>query len=151
MKASRWLVPLALATGVLVGLALGHQPMPSAPPVPQPAPRMTAVAAVDTTALRADVRRIVAEECHATPKATEAAAPAPPPSPTAEQEDAHVQALALVEGAIAVGRWDADNARSMRQLLAVETEDQREDVIHTLLPALNSGHVRVETGPMPPF
>jgi hypothetical protein len=57
MTVPLWVVPLAFATGVLVGLAVVER-APAAPPLALPR-----ASAVD---LRAEIRRIVVEECRAT-------------------------------------------------------------------------------------
>jgi hypothetical protein len=156
MKLSGWLLPLALGAGVFVGLAFGRgqRSAPAAAP-----PRVPLVAAVDMTALR----RAIAEECRPAATSSPAAAPTPaaPPTatatatataePTADQDAADAEARDLVERAVAAGHWSANEATALRRLLAHVTRDQRDEVLHTLLPEINSGRVRVDTGLVPPF
>jgi hypothetical protein len=155
MRVSVLWVPLALAGGVLGGLALGHE-KESRPRALAPFPA-TSVACADTS-LRADIRRMLAEECHpSAPAAAQApvlqpsSSPTPASSePTAQQEASHAEAMGLVERAIDSGSWSEDNATRLRELLAGLDAKQAAEVMHTFRPALNTGKIRFE-GAMRPF
>ena len=152
----RWLVPLALALGVALGLLVAPRSSAKALPPAVAAPAVRAAVAIDQTALRAEVGRIVAQECRRIgggDAAPSSAVPAPaPPQPTAEQLDAQDQAQDLVTRALAAGVWDADHVLALRALIPQMTSDQRDQVLGALFRALNDGRLRTtSTLPGPPF
>jgi hypothetical protein len=154
MKVSVALLPLALGAGVIGGLALGGR-APATPPPAGPPRVVTVAAGVDMAQLRGAIRDVLREELRTAlpPVDRPAAAPEPAeaPPPTTEQTAAYNEARALVDRGMAGGTWDSDRGMTLRGLLAVVTVEQRDELLHTLTPALNSGAVRLVGPPGPPF
>jgi hypothetical protein len=111
---------------------------------------------VDMAALRVEVRAALRDElaarpASAAPAPAAAAEPPPPAGPSPEQLAAHDRALALIAAARPTGRWDDDDVAQMRQLLAQLDPEQRDDVLHTLLPAINDGELVMVAASRRPF
>jgi hypothetical protein len=98
--------------------------------------------ALDRTAIRAMLR----EELTAAlaPRAAPEAADAPtdePPAPTPDNDAAAARGRALVDAARRARRWTQDDATGLRAQLRAMTEEQRDEVLTALLPAINRGDV----------
>jgi hypothetical protein len=121
------------------------QPLPAAP-----SPRFEQIAACysrEIEALRADLRTLLREElaqegrlAPVTPDA--GSAPSEPAPPSAEALDAEQQANGIVETALARRTWTSEDALALRLLLGQVTAAQREDLLRTLVPAMNDGRVK---------
>jgi hypothetical protein len=149
------LAALALAA---LAFAAGRYSAPA-----MPAPRLSAAGApalrLDVAGVRADIRQILREELRSSDReapgaaaiapAGAVAAPAADPPPGPEAVSAYESALALVERGRQEGRWE--HSRELRALFATMTEEQRTQVIHTLLPAINAGEIAYDARSGPPF
>ncbi|MBN8232151.1 hypothetical protein JYK02_32010 [Corallococcus macrosporus] len=108
-------------------------------------PPLRATVAVDTSGLREEIRQILKEELRAATSAPTPAAPEPKlPEPTPESMAAFSQGSALVEKAVATGRWSEAQRAELRPLLSQLTAEQRQEVIRTLVVNINSGKVKVD-------
>jgi hypothetical protein len=145
------------------GLALGLVLRSSSPP-PPPAPvrpdatrldPVTVVSSPTTAAQLAPmIRTIVREELErAQPAAAARAEPPEPvaaPLPTAEQVQAHEHAQTVIAAALRTGRWTREDQSQLRELMSQLNEAERQNVVHTLLPAINRQELKIE-GPGPAF
>ena len=87
-----------------------------------------------------DVLAVVRDALAARPAAATAAAEAPPPPDDAPLLRAH-EVLAT---AMADGRWSEDDAAKLRAEVGELSPEQLEDVFAVLVPAINSGRLRVD-------
>ena len=148
MTVPAWLLGPALLVGGLAGAML----RPEAAPTPRAAP-----AAIER-AERAELRRVVAEECRRS-VTTVVAAVAPtrpepepepePAAPTREQQEAFGQAQTLLASALSAGQWTETDVGAMRDLMPGLSADQREAITSTLFPALNEGRLHTDILGMP--
>lgn len=147
---------------LLVGVGVGALLLPrAAPPAPAGVPRqepsrpdarallVAATALPDGEALRRDVGQIVREELRAFVAQSSGAArtttTAAPNEPEPQNDEMRGRALALVQAATGKRTWTKDDASALHQLMPQLTADQRQEVVQTLLPLLNSGNIRVDT------
>jgi hypothetical protein len=68
---------------------------------------------------------------------------------TPENIEAYAQAHELVRAALSSGYWTDENVQELRQSLAYLTDEQREEILRILIPAINRGEVAVETSGPP--
>jgi hypothetical protein len=103
---------------------------------------------VDEAALRSVIRDVLREELRSAQSATEPA-PSPRVAPTAENVTAHDKGLECIRSARARRHWTSDDVATMRELLQQMTQEQRDEVLHTLLPAINRGEIAIDVhGPL---
>jgi hypothetical protein len=153
------LLPIGMMSCVALGFAVARWSSAAPPPANRAEAAMPAATVamrpvtistsgrVDEAALRGVVRDVLREELRS---AQPAAAPAPPsPLPTAASVDAHDKGLELVQSARARRHWTSDDVAAMRHLLPQLTQEQREEVFHTLLPAFNRGEIAVDVHGLP--
>src|SRR5437870_4216581 len=69
---------------------------------------------------------------------------------TPENIEAYAKAHDVVRVALAARRWTDEDAQDLRQALASLTDDQREEILQLLFPAINRGEIVVDTKG-PPF
>jgi hypothetical protein len=81
--------------------------------------------------------------------AAEARAPPAPPSP--QSEAAHAQSLELLSAARDRRHWTSEDASALHRLMPQMTQEQCDDILHTLLPALNRGEITADFAGRPPF
>jgi hypothetical protein len=144
-------ITAALVAAFLAGLLLGRGR--TAPPVAEKtcpaaiAPAAPVVARVDVAALRAEIRAAVREERPA------AAAPAEPtPHPVAAADPAAADdARRIVTAARAARRWTQTDVLALRAVMPRLAPDEREEILSTLFPALNSGELRPDDDLGPPI
>jgi hypothetical protein len=140
------------AGGVVVGRAT-VDPAPDHPPrTDRPMAALTppAVPVLGSDALRGDIRRILREELQLARQpepvqAAIAAAPATPPPESAEAVAAAEQGHRIVDGALAAQRWGDQDVTAIRQILPQLAADDRDALLKQLVPAINTGRVRLET------
>ena len=131
-----------------------HDP---AAPVSEATRRSACVATVDTAALRADLRGIIADEMRkegagAGDRPPEAAPKdAPDPGPTDEQVAAADRSETLVATARASHRWSREDARAIRSLLRSATPEQRRKSRQAIALAINNGDIVPDVDAVPPF
>jgi hypothetical protein len=112
-------------------------------------PSTTVAAAFDSPALRREIRQMLQEELRAfastgAGSASPAAKPEPPP-PSAESVAATEQAHRLLEAAATARRWTDRDREQLRVLLPQLTNEQRQEILTSLIPAVNRGDIKVET------
>jgi len=135
----------------------------TASPAPSPAVVRTQ-SPLDGDALQADLRRAVREELRSaraellaeirSARETGAATPAPAEAPAAvpevtTDEPASTSARALIARAASARRWGEDEAHELRRLIPRLTLQQRDEVLATLIPAINRGDIALDA--VPPF
>jgi hypothetical protein len=113
--------------------------------------------AVDTTSLRADLRRIIREELAA---AGHPVAPASkdrerepvekPAAPTPENVAARESSQQLIATSLSTHRWTREQKSQLRDLLPLMTEEQRAATLAELIPAMNRQEI-VPEAPGSPF
>jgi hypothetical protein len=137
------LVGLGAGGGYVLG-SLRAQPQTSAPVVRRQAERSPVVVA-DRGLTEADLRRVVKEELAAGGlgqgggSAREPVAPAPAPANPVAFDDG----MRRVNQAIAQRRWTPDDAAALDRALEAASPEQRAAILHTLVPALNRGDVKL--------
>ncbi len=147
-----WHVALAFAVGAAVGhLASAREPAVVRSLVAASPQEIRAAPALDVAALTAEIRRAVADECHVAATAPAAAPPAEPAAESPESVEARDRGLAIVETALAAGAWTEADVNAFRPHFVRMTGAQRDEVLGTLLPAINEGRLRAQLGPGPPF
>jgi hypothetical protein len=107
-----------------------------------------AVPVLGSAALRGDIRRILREELQLArqPEPVQAAmAPATPPPESAEAMAAAEQGHHIVDGALAAQRWRDQDVVAIRQILPQLSADDRDALLKQLMPAINTGRVKLET------
>jgi hypothetical protein len=148
---------IVLLLGVGLGVLVVHpRPAPARSDVeprrlqaqPDARPFLVAAAAIpDSEGVRRDVRQILREELRAfvaqRPELGSSSAPAT--TPTRQNEEAMSQAQVMLQAATGKRTWTRDDARALRQLMPQLTADQQQEVMHTLIPLLNAGDIKVET------
>jgi hypothetical protein len=67
-----------------------------------------------------------------------------------ENIEAYAQAREVVQVALSAGRWTDEDVHLLRQTFASLTDEQQQEMLQTLIPAMNRGEVAVETSG-PPF
>jgi hypothetical protein len=107
------------------------------------APSVAAIAPIaDVGALRREIRDVLRQELRQfVAEGPHSDQPAAASVITRAQSDAHERALALLETASAQRRWSNEDAQALRQLMPEMTDEYRQDVLHRLVPALNSGKI----------
>jgi hypothetical protein len=155
MKPGAWLAAaLALLAGVGIGLAAAPRRDAAKPAVPAAALSSTAPPIFvqwsepywSNDELRAAIRDVMREER----KDERAESPlAKAPETTRESRAAHDRAIEILDAARGAKRWSANDVTALRGLMPQMTAEQREEVFHTLLPALNSGELVPEMPGMP--
>jgi hypothetical protein len=80
----------------------------------------------------------------ATSSASPATKPEPPP-PSAQSVAATEQAHRLIEAATTARRWSERDREQLRVLFPQLTNEQRQEILTSLLPAVNRGDIKVET------
>ena len=153
MKQAITILGLVACVGGL-GYALGSQGHPAPAPV-APAPSAvttttidvsTPATPVDPAILTAEVRAAVRAELAAnraqTAQRPETAAPSM--SALADSVQAADRAHAVVAAAQAKGRWTAEDRDALRPLFASMTDDDRRDVLSTLVPAVNRQEIQLD-------
>jgi len=139
--ASIVLVALGASAGYLLGAA-SPRPAPVVPAA-RVAVEHPPIVVTDLAPSAAELRRIVRAELAAGDRDQPAAAPAaPPPAPPGDPAafDAGMQ---RVHQAIAQRRWTRDDAAALGRTLDALSPDQRTAILHTLIPALNRGEIRL--------
>lgn len=151
---------LAIAALLLgVGGAGGYLLSPRAAPTPAPsqgrsdaAPARPAAAA-SPGLTEADVRRVIRDELAALPAPSAPAgasgeakpdgddAPAPPLSPAAES--ALLTARDRIDRALVAKVWTQSDAATLTAALEILPPAQRDELLHTLVPAFNRGEIRL--------
>ena|SRR5215510_846334 len=132
------------AGGYLLGsLRAQPQPQPPAAVVREHAARSPVVA--DRGLSEAELRRVVKEELAASGldqggrSAREPVQPAPPSANPA----AFDQGMRRVNQAIAQRQWTPDDAAALDHTLETASPEQRAEILHTLIPALNRGDIKL--------
>jgi hypothetical protein len=168
--ALRWMLGLGLAAGVGFAAARGLAPAGGEQELLQqlrrlderlealesrgvpPPPSGPCAVAVDTEALRLQLRQTLREELGALrgpaappPVAATVPVPTPTPAPTPENMEAFDKGQRLVEEAISSRRWGDAQADELRRLLGAMTPEQRSRIFGRLLPAINQQQISVET------
>jgi hypothetical protein len=153
------LIAACLATGtggIAVGLAMRPAPVETARTTASREPPAEISTSLDRAQLASMIRSIVRDEVgRATPPAPqpattdEARAPAPP-EPTAEQVEAHDRGQSVIASAQRAGHWSEDDRRQFREVLRQVNGAERDELLHTLLPAINRQELKVDTFG-PPF
>jgi hypothetical protein len=158
--ALRWVLGLGLAAGAGFAAARGLAPAGGEQELLQrlrrlealesrrvsPPPSGPCAVAVDIETLRLQLRHTLREELGALSGPT-----APPPvaaavpAPTPENMEAFDKGQRLVEEALVSRRWGDAQADELRRLLREMTPEQRSQMFGRLLPAINQGHLTVET------
>jgi hypothetical protein len=119
---------------------------------PRPAP--PAVAGLDVSALREDLRRMVREELQATKADAAPAAPESEPKPEPAASGANPEAFAkarqLMDTSVSTGRWGDRERGEFAALRNQLTPQQARELILKLATAINSQQLRVSTHG-PPF
>lgn len=121
-----------------------------APSLPMPMP-FTASASVDEARLEATVEKAVRAELRraqadhdAKSKADDEAAPA-----SREQVAAATNANHVIHTATVAGRWTRSDASELGGLFASMHQEQQQQVVSTLVEAINSGRMKVEVDGAP--
>jgi hypothetical protein len=139
--ASIALIVLGAGGGYLLG-ASRAQP---APPVAVVAARSPAerapIIVADRGLSETDLRRVVQEELSVGGRADSAALAPPAASPG--DRAAFDAAMRRVSLAIAQRRWTRDDAEGLGRALETTSPEQRTAILHTLIPALNRGEVKL--------
>jgi len=147
-----WHVALAFVVGAAVGhLASAREPAVVRSQVAASPQEMHVAPALEVAALTAEIRRAVAAECHVASAPAAAAAVVEPAPDSPESVEARDQGLAIVETALAAGAWTEADVNAFRPHFVRMTGAQRDEVLGTLLPAINEGRLRAQLGPGPPF
>lgn len=152
----RRLVLVAAAIGcAFVGGYLGGAASVSSAPAPSTSePSRPHVSGSPRGLAEADVRRVLREELAAMPRAPQDVAGGDAAARTVAEPSASAVAAfgageQRVRNAIAVGQWTRNDAQTFGQELVAMTPDQRDEVLQTLVPALNRGEVRLSyRGPL---
>ena len=100
---------------------------------------------LDRVALRAEIReavRLAMPSCES--HAVVAAPVLVPATPTAEGDDAFERGQSLVTAAQSARRWTDKDRTELRPLMAQMSDDQRGQILASLLPMVNRGEVAVE-------
>jgi hypothetical protein len=143
----RFILAIALVgLGTGIGYVLGARradPQPSAPVVRGSAER-TPIIVADRGLSEADLRRVVKEELAAGSPAQRAdrtgePAPSAPPVDPAAYDDG----MRRVKQAIAQRRWTPEDAAALDRTLEAVSPEQRAQLLHTLIPALNRGAIKL--------
>jgi hypothetical protein len=108
--------------------------------------------AISEAAIRAAVAEAVREELRAQTRTGARPATVTPAEPAIreariapESVEALESSRVLVSGAIAAHRWGPEEAAELRGQLGLLTELQRDEILHTLMPAINRGELQVST------
>jgi hypothetical protein len=139
------------AGGVVVGRATVDPAPDHHPSIDRPVAALPpAVPVLGSDALRGDIRRILREELQLARQpepvqAAIAAAPATPPPESAEAVVAAEQGHHIVDGALAAQRWGDQDVAAIRQILPQLSADDRDALLKQLMPAINTGRVKLET------
>jgi hypothetical protein len=157
---SRLVIAVVFAgAGLALGLALRSSPsLPAPAPVRPDATRFDPVTVVsgptNPAQLASMIRAIVREELERAQPVAAARAEAPERAadhlPTAEQVQAHERAQTVVAEALRTGHWTKEDQSQLRELMPQLNEVERQDVVHTLLPAINRQELKVDP-PGPAF
>ncbi len=149
---------LAIAAALFVAggaggylLAPGATTEPSRPPDDAALARPAAAASRGLT--EADVRRVIRDELAAMPTRSAPAAASGEEAPGSDDEPAPTLSPAAasalqaaherIERARAAKEWTRDDAAVLSAALEVLQPAQRDELLHTLIPALNRGEVRL--------
>jgi hypothetical protein len=103
---------------------------------------------VDEAGLRGVIRDVLRDELKGA-RADEARSATASPAPTVENIAAHDKGLQLIASARARGDWTHEDAQALRQQMPQMTQEERDEVLHTLLPALNRGELKIDFRDMP--
>jgi hypothetical protein len=114
------------------------------------APANTGVSRQDLTQLiREEVRRVVAQEGPEARRAREEALAEAEILNSPENRTAYQSASGVVRTAMAAKRWTEEDKETFRSAFGLLTNDQRMELMNTLVPAINGGEVKVEViGPL---
>jgi hypothetical protein len=143
--AGQWLEHRAMAVD-LARLGARLDDLPRAPPG-----ALHCTASLDGAELRAHLQRALAELPGRAPAVADpgraGAVEAPlPPEPTPEQEDALARGRTLTADALSTGRWSAHDVETLRTLLPRLAPEGRDELMHLLVPAVNTGRLIPEAG-----
>lgn len=139
------------AAGLIAGTALQ-----AVPPPPSSGKTVEIHETVDGAQLASLVRTVVREEMARAPAAPVAAVavekerPPTPVEPTAEQLEAHERGQSIVSAAQRVGRWSNQDRDQLRQVFQEVNENERDELLRSLLPAINRQEIKVDVQG-PPF
>lgn len=116
-----------------------------------PPPSLAAIVPIaDVGALRQEIREVLRQELRQfLAEGAHSAQPDPVAAVSPAQTEAHQRALALLDTASGRRHWSNDDARALRQLMPAMTGEQRQEVLHRLLPAINGGELVSDA--QPPF
>jgi hypothetical protein len=137
------LVGLALGGGYVLG-SVRAQPQARAQVAYGHTERSPVVIA-DRNVSEAELRRVVKEELaasglsHGAESVREVAPPASSPADPAVLDDG----MRRVNQAIAQRRWTPEDATALAHTLDLASPEQRATILHTLVPALNRGEVKL--------
>jgi hypothetical protein len=110
-----------------------------------PAVYAASPAAVDIEVLRKLIREAMEQERAATPEP----APRDEPPPVPEVLRARADGQSLVDGALAAGRWTAEDRDALGKLVPALGEAGMKELLTVLIPAMNAQKIRVEVmGPI---
>jgi hypothetical protein len=133
------------------GLFVGLHLRPATPPAAAPEARPSSVAStqppIDQQQLAAEIRAVVREELARNHNEAPAPNQEPPPAaalPTVEQVTAQDQAHAVVDGARRSGHWTEEDRAQLRQQLPQMSDAQRDEVLTTLIPAINRQEIKID-------
>lgn len=154
------LLLIVAAGGVAIGRATVDAPSDPRALTPARAaaaapPAVSAInTAINSDALRADIRRILHEELQLArqPEAVQRQVAEPPEvlaAAAAAAESPQAQAAAdqgrrIVDGALAARRWREQDVLAIRQVLPQMASADRDALLRDLMPAINSGRVALE-------
>jgi hypothetical protein len=138
----RW-VAVATVTAALGYLAGAARPTPSVPTARGATPAVAAAPEpIGSTAVRAIVREELARPAAAaTPPPL---APPPAPEATPEQLAALEKARTVIAQAIAARRWGPNDRAELHALLPALSRAEHDEIMATLVPAINDGRITVE-------
>ncbi len=159
MKISAWLLPPAFLLGAALGALAtdGRGGSPVSSPSPQAPPPIHTAVDLDPLAVRADIRRILSEECArieatvAPPAAAAELAATMPPSAPPGNAEAIESAHVVLTRALDAGAWTSDDVDALRTVMPLLTGPQREELREILFAALNEGRLRPDMGPRSPI
>ena len=119
-------------------------------PTKEPAPANSDVSRHDLAQIiREEVRNAVAQESPEAQRAKEEAIAEAKILNSPENKVAYQSASSVVQTAVAAKRWTEDDKEAFREAFGQLTNNQRMELMNTLAPAINNGHVKVEVrGPL---